>query len=245
MEPFQINFVYQQSGEKDLEAFLSELQDEVGGERNPYSSRKGAIDLVTFLSIVATFVIVPTLQSAVQKYLEGLLDFDGLKDLGEAHRKQIFIWFQRIGNEVLRLVRAVQEKQLLIRKPFTFQQKEEALALEIPTKFGNTYIVLNHKYISSTLLENLPRAVVTAIRYLHENLPLEEAIVFQLYYDASSQDWIYLFAPTTQGFGHYIDRYIDLRTQQIKLVSSRSEFIKLFQPASEDELKFIISPFRE
>jgi hypothetical protein len=67
MEPFQINFVYQQSEEKDLEDFLSELQDEVGGERNPYYSRHGAIDLVAFLSIVATFVIVPTLQSAVQK----------------------------------------------------------------------------------------------------------------------------------------------------------------------------------
>ena len=245
MEPIQIDFVYQQSEEEDLENFLSELQDEVGGERNPYSSRRGAICLVTFLSIVATFIIVPTVQSAVQKYLEGLLNFDGLKDLGEAHRKQVAIWFQKIGNEVRRLVRSVQENQFLIRKRFTFQQKEEALALEIPTKFGSIYIVLNHEYTSPTLLENLPKAVVAAIRYLHEHPPLEESIVFQLYFDTSSQEWIYLFAPTTQGFGHYVDRYIDLRTQQIKLVSSRSEFIELFQPVPDDELKFIISPFRE
>jgi hypothetical protein len=244
MEPFQIDFVYQHSEEKDLEDFLSELQDEIGGERKPYSSRRGAIDLLTVLSIVVTCVIFPTLQSAVQKYLDGLLGFDGLKDLGEAHRKQIVIFFQTIENKIHELIRAVQKKQLSITTSFTFEQKEEAFAIEIPTKFGNIYVVLNHKHISPTLLEKLPRSVVVAIRYLHENPPLEEAICFQLYYDVLSQNWIYLFAPTTQSFGYYIDRYIDLQTQQIKLVSSRSEFIELFQPASEDELKFIISPFR-
>ena len=246
MEVFQINYVYRQSEERDLEDFLPELQDEVSGEITPYISGRGVFDLVTFLSISVTFVVIPhILTPVVSKYLEGLLDFDTVKDLGKAHREQIAKWFRRIGIEIHGLVRAIQEKQISTGKSFTFQKKKEALALEISTKFGSIYIVLNHKHISPTLLENLPRAVVKAIRYLHENPPLEQAIGFQLYYDALSQDWIYLFAPTTQGFGYYVDRYIDLRTQQIKLISSRSEFIKLFQPASEDELKFLISPFRK
>ena len=154
------------------------------------------------------------------------------------------MWLHAIENKIHKLIGSVQKEQLSIRRLFTFEQKEEAFTIEIPTKFGNIYVVLNHKNISPTLLEKLPRAVVAAIRYLHENPPLEGAICFQLYYDVLSQNWIYLFAPTTQSFGHYIDRYIDLQTQQIKLVSSRSEFIELFQPTSEDELKFIISPFR-
>ncbi|URD51261.1 hypothetical protein [Chroococcidiopsis sp. CCNUC1] len=245
MEFLQIEYVYQHSEEQDLEAFLTELQNEVGGERSPYYSRGGAIDLVAFFGVVVAFVIAPTLQSAAQKYLEGLLNLDELKNLGEGHRKQIFRWFQEIETRVYRLIRTIQAKQFLISRTFTFQQKEEALVLEVPTKFGTIYVVLNHKHISPTLLENLPRGIVAAIRYLHENSLLEEGIAFQLYFDVASQEWVYLFAPSIEGFSHYIDRYVDLRDQQIKQISSQSEFMRLFQPASEDEFKFLVSPFRE
>ena len=245
MELLHISYVFQASEEKDLNDFLAELQTDVGGNKSPYSFRKGAIDLVSFLGIVVAFAIVPTLQSAIQKYLEGLLSLDDLKNLGEDNRKQIFRWLQNIEYRVSRLVREIQAKQFLIKKTFAFQRKEEALALEIPTKFGTIYIVLNHKYASPAILENLPSGLIAAIRYLHENPSLEEAVVFQLYYDINSQQWAYLFAPSLYGLGRHIDRYVDLRTQEVKQISSQSEFARLFQPASEDEFKYLVSPFRQ
>jgi hypothetical protein len=245
MKSLYIKYEYQIAEEKYLEDFLTELQKEVGGENSSYSSRRGAIDLVAFLGIVLTFAIVPTLQSAVQKYLEGLFSLDELKGLGEGHRKQILRWFQELETNVSRLIKAIQAGRARINKNFTFQQKEEALVLEIPTRFGTIYIVLNHKHMSPTLLENLPRGVVAAIRYLHEGSRLDGAIAFQLYYDATSQEWVYLFAPSSDGFGHHIDRYVDLRNREVMQVSSQLEFMRLFRPASEDEFKFLVSPFRE
>jgi hypothetical protein len=245
MKSLHIKYEYQIAEEKALEDFLTELQNEVGGEKSPYSSRRGAIDLVAFLGIVFAFVIAPALQSAVQKYSEGLFSLDELKTLGEGHRKQIFRWFQELENKVYRLIKAIQAGRARINKNFTFHQKEEALVLEIPTRFGTMYIVLNHKHMSPTLLENLPRGVVAAIRFLHEGSRLDNAFAFQLYYDDTSQEWVYLFAPSSEGLGHHIDRYVDLRNREVTQVSSQLEFMRLFRPASEDEFKFIISPFRE
>jgi len=245
MNPLHIKYVYQSSEEKDLEDFLTVLQYKLGGERSPYSSRRGGIDLVAFFGMVVAFVIAPTLQSAVQKYLEGLLNFDELTNIGKGNRKVIFRWFNQIETGACELIKTIQEQQFLINKSFTFQQKEEALALEIPTGFGTLYVVLNHSNIYPTLLENLPIGIVAAIRYIHENSWLEKTIVFQLYFDVASQEWVYLFAPSIKGLGYHVDRYVDLRNQQTKQISSQSEFITLFQPASEDEFKFLVSPFRE
>jgi hypothetical protein len=157
MEPVHITYTYQISDEKDLEDFLAELKNELGGERSPYSSSKGAIDLVAFLGIVATFVIVPTLQSAVQKYLEGFFNLDDLNNTGEDHRKQVFQWFQDVESQVSSVIRTIQAKLSRINKVFIFQQKEEALVLEIPTKFGKIYIVLNHKGTSKNRRKCLTR----------------------------------------------------------------------------------------
>ena len=65
MEVFQINYVYRQSEERDLEDFLPELQDEVSGEITPYISGRGVFDLVTFLSISVTFVVIPHILTPV------------------------------------------------------------------------------------------------------------------------------------------------------------------------------------
>jgi hypothetical protein len=98
---------------------------------------------------------------------------------------------------------------------------------------------------SHALLENLTKGAVAAIRYLHETSPLEDTLAFQLFFDATSCEWVYLFVPSSEGFGHHINRYVDLRNQEVRQVSSQSEFLRLFQPASEDELKFLVSPFRD
>jgi hypothetical protein len=245
MQQIQINYVYRQSEEKELEAFLSSLQNEVGGEREPYGSRKGALDLVTFLELAIVFTAGIALRPVVQKYFEGLLNADALKKLGEEHRKQIVEWFVEFENSLSELIKAVHSNLALIHTSFTFRGKEEALVLEIPTGAGTLYVVLNHKNISPILLKNLPKGIVSAIRFLHETGFSDRTIAFQLYYDKEAKGWIYLFAPSMKGFGDYIDRYVDLRDGQIKFISSPQAFSKLFQPSAEDEFKFLVSPFRK
>jgi hypothetical protein len=245
MQSLEINYVYRQSKEKDLEAFLSGLQNEVGGEREPYGSRKGALDLVSFLELAVVFTAGIALRPVVQKYFEGLLNADALKKLGEEHRKQLVEWFVECENSLLELIQAVQSSLALIHTSFTFRGKEEALVLEVPTGAGTLYVVLNHKNISPVLLKNLPKGIVSAIRFLYETGFPDRTIAFQLYYDREAKEWIYLFAPSMEGFGNYIDRYVDLRDGQVKFISSPQDFSRLFQPSVEDEFKFLVSPFRQ
>jgi len=63
-------------------------------------------------------------------------------------------------------------------------------------------------------------------------------------YDDATEEWLYLFAPSTKGFGSYIDRYADLRNNRVEFIASSREFNTLFRPAVEDEFKFLVSPFR-
>lgn len=244
MQSLEINFVYRKSEEDDLDAFLSNVQNEVGGDRKPYFSKHGALDLVSFLEISIILIAGVSLRPVIQKYFEGLLNADSLKKLGEEHRKQIAAWFAEVEDSLSKMVDAVHSHLSLIHTSFTFHGKEEAITLEIPTDAGSLYVVLNHKNVSPILLKNLPKGIVSAIRFIYESGFRDETVAFQLYYDRESQEWAYLFAPSIQGFGNYIDRYVDLRNNRIESVSSPLEFSKLFQPSVEDEFKFLVSPFR-
>jgi hypothetical protein len=243
MQPLEIRLGYRRSEEADLEAFLSALEGETGGERTPHFAKSGALDLVSFVEISAIFVVGVSLKPVVQKYFEGLLNADGLKRLGEDHRRQIVEWFDEVESALSNVVSAVHANLHLIHTSFTLPGREEALTLEVPTDQGNLYVVLNHKHLSPTLLKNVPRGIVSAIRFIYEIGFRDETVAFQLYYDEETEDWPYLFAPSKEGFGNHIDRYVDLRDNRVEFISSALDFDRLFRPTVEDEFKFLVAPF--
>ena len=92
-------------------------------------------------------------------------------------------------------------------------------------------------------LEMLPAAIDRIVAlYVAGAIPAD-AHSSQLFYDNNSASWAVLFIPTNDGFGHHIDRYIDLIDGTVHLVIDNNEFVRLFQPFAVDKLKFLVTPF--
>ena len=158
MQLLEVSFGYRLSEETDLNAFLSALENDIGGERTPYFAKSGALDLVSFLQVSAILVAEISLKPVIQKYFEGLFNADGLKKLGEEHRQQIVEWF--FETALSNVINAIHSNFHLIHTSFTFSGHDQAITLELPTDFGTLYVVLNHSNLSPKLLKNLPKAIL-------------------------------------------------------------------------------------
>ena len=97
----QVTYMYNMDDERQLSVYLEELEKRVGGKREPYGSRWGAIDLVPFLEIAIAFVAGLAAESVIAKYFEGLFNSEAAKNLGEKHRKQIEDWFSKLSKKTL------------------------------------------------------------------------------------------------------------------------------------------------
>ncbi|GEM_PF-5606600 len=245
MQSVELKFVFRDSEEKELEDLLNNLQSKMGGERKSYYASAGALDLVSYLEIVISFTAVVAVRPLLQKYFEGFFNADGLKKIGEDHREKIIKWFMKLEKDIHTITGVVQYNLNLLNSSFTFNGRERAIVIEIPSKRGIIYIVLNHAAISSSLAKNLPKGVISALRFLNETELPDEFRTFQLYFDKVTGEWPYLFMPSTEAFGRHIDYFCDLRDGKIKRIYSQSEFTHCFYPASADEYKFLVSPFRE
>ncbi len=245
MELCEIKYVYGQTEEAHLESFLASLQERLGGQRTPYFARGGAVDIVSLLELLVVFTAGISIKPVLQKYFEGLLNADGMKALGEKHRKEVTDWFHVLEKDLADIVSSIHLSLGLLHTSLTYDGNEEAIVLEIPTYSGPLYVVLNHKELTPQLVKNLPKGIITAVQFLCENSFPDKAVAFQLYFETKSHQWVYLFAPTVNGFGDYINRYVDLRDAEIRHLASQSAFIHMFDPAPEDSLKFLVSPFKK
>ena len=108
------------------------------------------------------------------------MNADGLKKLGEEHRKQIVEWFSELETALSSVINAIHFNLYLIHSSFTFSGREQAITLELPTDFGTLYVVLNHSNLSPKLLKNLPKAIVSAIRFIYEIGFTDPTPAFQL-----------------------------------------------------------------
>jgi len=240
----QIEYVYGKYEEANLLPILKMLETEIGGKRKPYGMRGGAIDLVTFLEIVISFVAGVAIRPVISKYFEGFFNADALKKLGEKHRQQIINWSTKLQDDIEIIIKAF-ERAYKTTVPITFQGKPEAVAICIHLGLSSFHIVLNHENVSPKLMRNLPKGVILALRYLAESSIPKDATALQLYFDKTSHSWKYLFMPTPQAFGRWIDRYVDLDTGQVVRITSQKEFIDKFKPSDNDQYKFLVDPFRE
>jgi hypothetical protein len=238
-----IELVYGTRDENTLLPALRDMERKLGAERRPYAMRAGAIDLVSVVEIAVTFVV---LHVVVAKYLEGFLGTSELEKAGQAHREAIARWFSGVEEDISRVVT---ESAALFTAQITTTSNDHfdrAVVLLIPFRGKSLYICLNHRGVTPQLISRLPGAIARVMRLINDGaLPNDGIGILQLYFDAANQDWRYLFVPTDEGFGHWIDRYVDMETNRTIRVASPKDFIDAFRIEPRDQYKFLVNPFRE
>lgn len=246
MQTLYVQYDYRRAEEASLREVLEVFESEVGGERRPYEWRAGAIDLLTFLQIGLGFVVGVAIKPVIGEYFKGLFKADQLKEAGEKHREALDSWFSQLLGDLKKLLRPI---GIYVKNGFprftAFNIKEMALALFIPVGDRVFYVVLNNTGMTEGLLATLPSGIIRMLRFAAEKELPEDGKALQLHFDPTTQDWKYLFIPTYRGFGHWIDRYIDLDAGETIPVGSQADFQARFCPRPEDELKFLVSPFRD
>ncbi len=239
-----ISYSYKSGDESDLEDLLILFEKKIGGKREPYYSRSGAIDIVSFFEIFIPFTSGVVITLLLEKYFEGLLDTDELTSVGKKHKTEIIAWYKNVESNIKKLLSPIAKPPKKVFSRYTNQQTEKAAALRVSFGKIECYIVLNHSTINERLIENLPYAITSIIEYLKTSGLPEETHVLQLYYDIEDYNWKYLFLPTANGFGNFIDRYVDLTTGELVHLNSPDDFVNTFLPVLQDRYKFLVNPFR-
>ena len=242
----ELNVVYsfRASEEAIIRDAITSLETEIGGERELHEGQKGAVDNLSFLEIVAWITASLPVQIVAKKYLEGLLNADGIKKLGEDHRAKLTEWTRSIAIDLAGIVAALSKLLDHGLPTLNYRGHAKALTLLIPIPAGQCYVTLNHARMSTRTLANLPRGIMRLLEFMSQGSLPQDCRLFQLYFDEVTHEWRYLLAPTTAGMGNWIDRYMDLDTGETIMVPTPDEFKAKFNPAPEDALKFIVCPFR-
>lgn len=239
-----ITYSYRKSENADLEELINLFENSIGGIRKPYGIRAGAIDLVTMFEIVIPFTTGIAINTILKKYFEGLLNADELKKLGEKHRSEITGFYKKVRSNLKKIIFPIINSPKNIFPCYTFQGAEKAAAIRVEFGAVECFIVLNNTSINKELINKIPAALTSLIHtIITYGLP-EETHVLQLYYDKDERDWRYLFMPTVNGFGNYIDRYVDLKTGELVYLNRPEDFFNTFLPDIRDRYKFLVDPYR-
>ena len=119
------------------------------------------------------------------------------------------------------------------------ENKNRAYSLWFPVNDKTILVAINHSKMTDELLSHLPQALLKVF----EKINLFETKICQLYPDFGIDEWRYLFIPTDEAFGNFVNLYYDLKEDKIYQVKSKQEFIKKFRLIEDDKYKLIISPF--
>lgn len=193
-----------------------------------YTSRFGTLDLVSLIETGLTFIALTNLQA----YIKGFTGEDWFKKLGGNSRKEIENEIKTARNFIKAFY------QVFVKHNDNF---EEAYVLKESIGDITLYAVINHVGISDKLLNELPRAFVHAYGLIcleHVNV---ESKTCQLYPDFKTKEWRYLFMPTYNAFGKYVDKYYDFKLKKVIEINSKEEFISKFNLSNADKYKLIIN----
>jgi len=192
--------------------------------------RSGAIDLITTVEILfLSFVAKPILDG----FFKGLFGEAYFKNLGESVR-------EGIANEIVDFKSYLTNLfQVFISKKL---DDEDAIAIVEQIEGVVYYAVLNHKKATEKLISELPEALVRAIGEVSlKRIIVTEPNTVQLYPNFETETWDYLFIPTVDGYGNYMNRYYDFNLGQTISLDTREEFYNTFNIDERDTYKQIIS----
>ena len=243
-EDFVISIRYKRSEENALEECLLGLEEEIGGDLTPCQDRPDHLDLCNALELTLSFKVDALSHPWLARYFAGALSADAIRQMGELQRSAIQEWEAKLKEELGRMLASFQELTDAGVARLTHEGRERAITLSFALPKAECYVVLNHHGMERQLFATLPLGIMRVLECACEGRLPGDASALQMYFDAKTRAWRFLFAPTNLGKTHSINRYIDLENGQTLLVPSRDGFIKRFHPSPEDDLKFLLSPFR-
>lgn len=226
-----IKFTYRQSLElsKSEQDFLLRESKYFGSvETKTYSSRSGALDLGSILETTLTFVAVTNLQA----FGKGFIGEDWFKNLGNKTRKEI-------ESEIIQAKAFIKAYfEVFVKNK---ENKQDAFVISETIGEVTLFVVINHYKMTDELLDRLPQALVDTYGKISLGYIDIESKVCQLFPDFEKNEWRYLFTPTFNGFGNFVDQYFDFRTNRQIQINSKLDFINRFDLIDEDKYKLIIN----
>lgn len=226
-----IGFTYKEGTEfSDIEkAFLMQKSKAFGKVTiKTYSTRFGTTDLVSLLEVSLIFAVVTNLQA----FAKGFIGEDWFKALGQKTRLEL-------ENEL----KATKNFIKAYYDCFIRNKPNEQKAYVINEQIGdiNLYVAINLYQMTDALLDKLPEALVDTYGKISLGYLDIESKICQLFPDFELNEWRYLFSPTYKGFGNYIDKYYDFKSNKLIRLNSKQDFIDRFDMIDEDKYKLIIN----
>ena len=200
-----------------------------------WDHRFSAIDIVTFLEVSLGGCVIAALnQTIIQGYIKGLVGESFFKNAGEKHRLLL-------KNEIEPIINYLKAfYDIFVVKKNT---EPESIALVEMIEDCTLYVTLNPSRTSEKLANSLAEALVKTYALISLKLiEVDNPRIIQLYPDFDKQEWDYLFIPTINAFGKYIDKYYCFSENKICNINSANDFIEKFKITDIDEYKLIISP---
>jgi hypothetical protein len=218
--------------ESEQQEIIKISQDYGDVRMEPLGIRSGAIDLVSCIEFSLGAQIFKIVSDA---FLKGLINDDYIKGLG----KQVRLFFEGQTMDIRSLISAYY-------KVFIANNRTNNKAISFVEHFQKytIYAVLNANKTTPKITEGLAEALVRTCSLISQRIFDEnnESYIIQLYPNFSTETWDYVFAPTMDAFGRYIDRYFDFNDNEFHYLNSTEEFISKFGIENIDEYKFIIYP---
>jgi len=119
---------------------------------------------------------------------------------------------------------------------------DRAISIEERINGITFFVVLNHEKATKELIAELPNAIEKTLRKVFvEKIIDPQSSVIQLFPNFDASRWDYLFMPTYNGFGNFIDRYYDFSKEETIEIKSRKEFYSIFNLENDESHKYIIS----
>lgn len=193
-----------------------------------YSSRAGALDLVSIIDVAIRIIAKEYLTNLSIRFIN-----TGLKKIGDTLEPEITNMINRIRGLV-----GGYYSVFIKDKP----NQQEAFPIMIKIGDVSLYATLNHYYANDELIENLAQAIVQVYGLISLGHIEVESKTCQLYPDFENNEWRHLFIPSYSAFGSYVDRYYDLKLKKVFSINSKEEFLKKFDFVQEDKFKLIINP---
>lgn len=227
----KIKFIYRHSldfFEQEKDFLLKESNNFGLVEIEKYSSRLGALDIVSIIETSLTFFIL----NSIKGFSAGFFGEDWFKNLGEKVRKELVA-------EIIQVRGFIRAYFDVFIKNKT--NKQEAFLISVNIEDVTLYVVINHFNMTDQLLDKLPKALIDTYRKICLKQIIIESKICQLFPDFKKNEWRYLFTPTYVGFGNYVDNYYDFKLHKQIRINSEQVFSERFAVIDEDKYKFIIN----
>ncbi|CAI8722107.1 hypothetical protein [Chryseobacterium sp. IT-36CA2] len=199
------------------------------------SGGSGSIDLVSFIEFSLGGYLINYLAKPIfESYNKGLINEEYFQKLGTDHRKKIIDKTSKIFPYFNGLY-----------LNFLNSKKDQQESISLVENFENfsLYVSLNEKRMTEELLNQFPEALCNTYSIISLRLlELDEPHIVQLYPNFETQTWDYLFMPTVDGFGKFIDKYYSFSENKIHYLATADEFIQKFNITDLSEYKLIINP---